>query len=118
MPRGGFRPGSGRPKGHLAKHTLEIRDAARRHGPEMIAELVRLAKKARMEQTRVTAIREILDRGYGKPKQEHELSGPDQGPIALDVSALTDDELRSQLIESIAELKVLGILPAIEEPKD
>ena len=50
MPRGGFRPGSGKPKGHLAKHTLEIRDAARKHGPEMLKELVRLAKNARMEQ--------------------------------------------------------------------
>jgi hypothetical protein len=33
------------------------------------AELARLAKNAQSEQARVTAIKEILDRAYGKSKQ-------------------------------------------------
>jgi hypothetical protein len=54
----------------------ELRDLARKHAPDVVRELARLALKAKSESTRVAAIRELLDRGFGKPVQalEHGLS--------------------------------------------
>jgi hypothetical protein len=46
-----------------------VREAAQAHAPAAIAELVRLAAEAESEATRLAAIREILDRAYGKPVQ-------------------------------------------------
>ena len=44
-----------------------LRELARLHAPGAVAELARLATKARSETSRIAAIRELLDRGYGKP---------------------------------------------------
>ncbi len=57
---------SGNPGGR-PKVLEELRDLARGHAPAAIKELARLALKAKSEQARVAAIRELLDRGYGKP---------------------------------------------------
>jgi hypothetical protein len=51
------------------KVMIERLELARQHAPTAIAELARLALKAKNETTRVAAIRELLDRGYGKPRQ-------------------------------------------------
>jgi hypothetical protein len=53
---------SGNPGGR-PKVLAELRDLARRHAPAAIKEL---ALEAESEAVRVAAIREILDRGYGK----------------------------------------------------
>jgi hypothetical protein len=42
-----------------------------------------LAVKARSETARITAIRELLDRGYGRPRQAVEVSAPAGDPIQL-----------------------------------
>jgi hypothetical protein len=47
----------------------ELRDLARAHAPAAIQELARLALKAKSETARIAAIRELLDRGFGKPTQ-------------------------------------------------
>jgi hypothetical protein len=60
---------------------------ARQHAPVAINELARLAQKAKSERARVAAIRELLDRAYGKPRQSVEL-----GPQAADpLQALLDE---------------------------
>ena len=59
---------SGNPGGR-PKVLGELRDLARAHAPEAINELARLAKKARSETAQIAAIRELLDRGFGKPTQ-------------------------------------------------
>jgi hypothetical protein len=66
---GGRRPGSGRKKGTPNKVTAEIKQLAQQYGPEAIAELARLATKAESEAARVAAIKELLDRGYGRAVQ-------------------------------------------------
>ena len=46
-----------------------------------IAELARLAVKAKSESGRIAAIRELLDRGYGRPRQAVEVSAPAGDPL-------------------------------------
>jgi hypothetical protein len=59
---------SGNPGGR-PKVLAGLRELARKHAPAAIKELGRLATKAESEVVRVTAIRELLDRGYGKAGQ-------------------------------------------------
>jgi hypothetical protein len=70
----------GRRKGVPNRTTAEIRAAAQKHGSEMITELVRLATNATSEQARVAAIKEVLDRGYGKTAQPLTGEGG-EGPV-------------------------------------
>lgn len=76
--RGGKRNGAGRKKGATNKATAELKEIARQHTPEMLAELVRIATTGESEQARVAAIEEVLDRGYGKPAQS--VMGDNDGP--------------------------------------
>lgn len=59
----------GRVKGTLNKATAEIKSIAQRHGPAAIKELARLMMEAESEQAKVAAIKELLDRAYGKAPQ-------------------------------------------------
>jgi hypothetical protein len=92
---GGKRPGAGRKPGAVNKTTLELREAAQKHGPEMLEELARLAKNAESEAARVAAANSILDRAYGKPKQAVEHSGPENGPIEF--SDMSDTEIARRI---------------------
>lgn len=87
--RGGKRPGAGRRKGAVIQATRDIRLLAREHAPEALLELARLARKAESEGARVAAIKEILDRAYGRSPQP--LTGdtdPDAQPIRMTVEWL------------------------------
>lgn len=95
---------AGRQKGTPNKATAEVKSLARQYGAEMIDVLASIAKDdKRPESARVSAAKELLDRGYGKAVQM--ISGPDEGPIQvesrLDVSQLTDEQLRA-----LASIKV------------
>ena len=68
MPRGRpFPKGKSGNPGGRPRDLAGLRELARFHAPGAIEELARLATKARSEATRIAAIRELLDRGYGKP---------------------------------------------------
>lgn len=82
---GGRRPGAGRPKGRKNDLTLQIEAAAQKHGKDAIAALVKIAKHGESEAARIAAATAILDRGFGKPRQAVEHSGPDKGPIPMNV---------------------------------
>jgi len=66
----GYR-GAGRPKGSHNGIRIEIKELLIEHCPAVAAELIRLAAKAKSEQVRVMAAKEIFDRVYGKPIQAH-----------------------------------------------
>ena len=72
---GGYRPGAGRPKGMTSKFAEEARALASPYAARALRELAKLggivknAQPAQSEQARVQALREILDRAYGKAKQ-------------------------------------------------
>ncbi|MGZ8226577.1 MAG: hypothetical protein ACXWT3_08080 [Methylococcaceae bacterium] len=66
--RGGKRPGSGRKKGIPNKNTFELKQAAAKHGEEALSALISVIRN---EETPpnviVSACREVLDRGFGRP---------------------------------------------------
>ena len=71
MPVGGKREGAGRPKGSPNKATASIRDAAQAYTEDALRTLVEVMNdREQPGPARVGAANAILDRGYGKPKQE------------------------------------------------
>lgn len=85
-------PGSGRKKGSLNKVTAEIKGLAQQHGADAIQTLARLMKAADSDTARIAAARELLDRGYGKPRQAIEHTGNDGGPITLLETVIVDPQ--------------------------
>lgn len=73
--------GKGRPKGSLNKATADIKTMAQAYGPEAIETLARIMRNPESQKVQVAAIKELLDRGYGKAVQAIEASGPEGGPI-------------------------------------
>jgi hypothetical protein len=68
----------GRQAGTPNRASAEVKAAARRHGQEAIAGLVRLMREGETDAAKIAACREILDRAYGKPTQT--LAGDDDAP--------------------------------------
>jgi Family of unknown function (DUF5681) len=71
---------SGNPGGR-PKVIGEVQELARQYAPTAMIELARLALKAKSETARIAAIRELLDRGYGRSRQAMEISAPADDPI-------------------------------------
>lgn len=59
----------GRKKGVPNKATADVKALAQKHGPEAIAEAVRIMKESESDPARMAAINCILDRAYGKATQ-------------------------------------------------
>jgi hypothetical protein len=80
--------GQGRRKGIPNKATAEIKELAQRWGPAAIAKLAMMAGLngagiAKQEATRVAAIKELLDRGYGKARQPITGGDDDDPPVTI-----------------------------------
>ena len=100
-----FKKGESGNPGGRPKVIAELRELARAHAPDAIKELARLAIKAKSEAARVAAIRELLDRGYGKAQQIVENED--------DLSNQTAEELRAALLADFAALfPDLRLVPA------
>ena len=82
----------GRVAGKPNKATAEIKQIAREYGPAAVRKLAEMAglvkgvSAAESEAARVTANREILDRGYGKAVQGVEISNGDDKPFIVDAT--------------------------------
>lgn len=84
----------GRLKGTPNKATGEIKELARSYAPAAMKELARLSVKAESEQARVSAIKELFDRGYGRAPQSHEVTGANGGPITtVDLTNATKEQI-------------------------
>lgn len=59
----------GRQKGTPNKATADVKAMAMQYAPAAMAELARLCVEAESEPARVAAIKEIMDRAYGKARQ-------------------------------------------------
>lgn len=77
---------------------MTVTQIARTHTIEAIEALLKSVRGDNGSERNTAAIA-LLDRGWGKPAQSLELSGPDGGPIeteasGINLAALTTDELR------------------------
>jgi uncharacterized protein DUF5681 len=105
-----FQPGvSGNPGGR-PRSLVTLRLLARSHAAEALAELARLAVHAKSETARVSAIRELLDRAYGKPTQ---FLAADNDVLPENLSAA---ELRAELVaqfqQACPEYRLIKVIPA------
>lgn len=73
----------GRRKGAPNKATADIRALAQVHAEKAMVELARLATEAESEAARVAAIKELFDRGFGKPKQSLDIDARVTTPKTL-----------------------------------
>lgn len=90
----------GRKKGVPNKATASLKDAAQVYTEQALATLASIMLSASEGgAARVAAANALLDRGYGKPKQSVEASGPDGGAIetkaTIDPASLSADQLRA-----------------------
>lgn len=72
------------PKGR-PKDALKLKNLCQELGQEAINVLKKAMKEAPEWSDRIKAAKEILDRGYGKPAQAVELSGPDGEPFTVNI---------------------------------
>ena len=70
----------GRKKGTPNKATADIKEACQKHGLLLVEYLMGMAMD-KSHPARVTAIKELLDRGYGRSTQPHE--GDIKGDIVI-----------------------------------
>src|SRR5262245_21619799 len=82
---GGRRPGSGRKAGTPNKTTAELRAAIGAMGDDLVNELMRIAFNAEFDNVRVAAIKELLDRGWGKSPQSIEAEVKGKAPIIVEI---------------------------------
>lgn len=73
----GYKTG-GRKPGTPNKSTAAIKALAQEHAETVIVELARLAIESESDAARVAAIKELLDRGFGKSPQA--IVGDDDAP--------------------------------------
>lgn len=71
----------GRPKGGLNKATADVKAVASQYTDEAIAALAEIMRKGESEAARVSAIKELLDRGHGKATQGMTIDANLQGNI-------------------------------------
>jgi hypothetical protein len=84
---GGRREGAGRKAGAVNKATAGIKALAQPYGAPAVAELARLAgltgaPGAQNEATRVAALKELLDRGFGRATQ-HVAGDDEAAPVSI-----------------------------------
>jgi len=90
--------GQGRKPGVPNKATAELKRLARQYTPAALEELARLSTQAQSEQSRVSAIKELLDRAYGKATQP--IAGDAAGePIKVEPGVSMTDVAKLLLAE-------------------
>lgn len=86
----------------MAKALTDIRSMARTHTETCIRVLVHIASESSAPHSaRVAAAQVLLDRGWGKPLQQHEI-----GAVG-DFDRMSDDELRALLMQEVAALGLI-----------
>lgn len=85
---GGARKGAGRKPGKWGAKKREIALLAQQYSDQALEALVEIAQKGTSDAARVSAAVALLDRGFGKPPQALQLSGPGDGPIQSETTVL------------------------------
>lgn len=93
---GKFAPGQSGNPGGRPKDEHRVADLARSYTTEAIETLVDLMRNATEDRVRGTAAQALLDRGWGKARQEivQDISGPQES--YLDVLKRVDEAIRAR----------------------
>ena len=73
----------GRKKGTPNKSTAKIKELAQTYSTDALKTLATIMLTSENDTAKIAAAKELLDRGYGKPTQALEHSGPDGGPVVV-----------------------------------
>ena len=107
MAKVGFQKGhpkhGGRKPGTPNKTVHDIRVLAQGHGPAAIKRLFQLMNEADGETVRVSAARELLDRGYGKALAQIAHTGADNGAIQIQDMSNLELARRMAFVFDLAE---------------
>jgi hypothetical protein len=105
----------GRPK------SKELRDLCRTYTEEAVKELGKIALNAKSPTVRVMAIRELLDRGYGRPQQGLEVSIDDSYAEMRQPGyqrPLVPDEVAASLKQLLTDAeREMGLEPIPDQPE-
>ena len=83
---------AGRPKGKISLSDISFRDRCRVRDEEHIAILEHIAHYSENEGFRLAVIRDLFDRGRGRPRQAIEGSGAIPFSVILPAALCDDDE--------------------------
>jgi hypothetical protein len=96
----------GRKKGSVNKTTAEMRGMFQKHCPKALEVMLKLLTSSENENIRLSAAKEIFDRGYGPPKQYVEHSGTgEKGAMQIELTE-SDAELQRR---AAAMLEYIGV---------
>lgn len=114
MPRGGKRPGAGRPAGQPNRDTAARRaalaDLLSDHVETAIATLAKIAATGTSESARISAATAILDRTYGRPAQAVDLAGQVDMPNHIIItSAFSADSLDLSRLSASALAEIAAL---------
>lgn len=86
MAQGGKRPGAGRKPGVPNRVTADIKALAQSFGAEAIEKLMNIVRESENDAAKISAIKELLDRGFGRAAQAVILNGDEEGgPVQFSV---------------------------------
>jgi hypothetical protein len=111
MPRGGKRPGAGRPAGQPNRDTAARRaalaDLLDGHVQSAVAALADIAAHGTSEAARVSAAAAILDRVYGRPAQGLDIDNKLAMPQVITIRAAAPLDLARLSDAALAEIATL-----------
>jgi hypothetical protein len=113
LPRSAWKPGqSGNPKGRPPPE-VDITELARKHGPRCIEVVARLLTD-KDRKLRLAAATALLDRGFGRPKQEIEA----HGSTLVELHLIAARMVSGQLLEGAIAPEAGAEAPALIEAAD
>jgi hypothetical protein len=112
----------GRQKGTPNRATADIKELAHSYGPAVIAELARMsgvtdAPGAQTEAVRLAAMRELLDRGYGRAVQ-HMSANVESSAMLLHLVAAREVASQLPMIDAKPEAVDTRKLHPFDQPEE
>ena len=74
----------------MTKAPANLRSLARSHTEAAVHRIAGLAEAATSESVRLDANKALLDRGWGRPKETTEVTGPEGGPLEFIVRQIME----------------------------
>ena len=115
-PHGGKREGAGRPRGPNGRGAAfkQLRELARSHTEQAVLKIVNIMNKSKDERLCLACANAILDRGFGKPREEQVVEQED----LLTTEYRTVDEIEAALIAKGIPIDRLRAPKLIEHDND